>query len=248
MAIRLEFKADSKQAENSLYRMQRSVNKIDTNVQKTTKSLRGLATTAKLAASAFAAIYSVKALTRTADNFINIENRIALVTGRTKELRVAFVSLQAISRETRTSLTGTADLFSKIARSVEGAYNQEQLITTVKAIQQAIVISGSTAESADAAIVQLGQGLAAGALRGQELNSVMEQTQRVAKAIADSLGIGLGQLREIAQQGKLNSDVVMQAFLDQAEAINAEFAQLDATFGQSFLRLGEELGFIFSEF
>jgi len=249
MAIRLEFKSDSKQAQRDLNKMEKSVENLDKNVEKTTKTMDGLAKAATVAAIAFSAIYSVKNVTRVLDEFTNIENRIALVTGRTKELGKAFTDLQGVARKTRTSLTGTADLYSRIARSTkELGTSQRDLVTVTTAIQQAIVVSGASAESANAAIVQLGQGLAASALRGQELNSVMEQTPRVAQAIADSLGIGLGELREMAAVGKITSEVVLQAFLDQAVAINSEFKNLNATFGQGFLRVGEEIGFLVSQF
>ena len=249
MAIRLEFRSDSKQARKDINQLERSVESIDKQMRATSRTMEGFARAAKIAAIAFSGIYVGRKLARVSDEFINIENRIALVTGRTEELRKTFGSLQGISRKTRTDLTSTADLFNRLARSTKsiGVSNSEVLKAT-EAIQKAVTISGTTAESAAAALFQMGQGLAAGALRGQELNSVLEQIPRVAQAIADSLGVGVGELRAIAAEGGLTSKVLIDAFISQADVIQREFELLTVTYDQAFLRIGEEFKFIISEF
>jgi tape measure domain-containing protein len=249
MAVKLEFKSDSRKARSDLGKLERSVQGIDNNVGKAAKSMNTLASAAKVAAAAMAGILAVKSLAKVADEFTNIENRIALVTGRTNELNTTFVELQKSSLKARGGLTGMADLYNRLGRSTKslGVSNQE-LLQVTETIQKAIVISGAEAAAANAAIVQLGQGLAAGALRGQELNSVMEQTPRVASAIAAELGVGVGQLRKLAEQGKITSEVVVNAFKNQADVINDEFGQMDATVGQGFEQLGQNIKLVTREF
>lgn len=249
MAIRLEFKSNSKQAQRDLNQLEKSVEGIDQNVASATKSFNGMAKMAKIAGGALAGIFAAKKITGVVDQFTLIENRIALVTGRTQEMNTTFKELQEISFRARGSLEGIADLYNRLGRTTKrlGVSNDEVLEVT-ETIQKAITISGSSAESANAAIVQLGQGLAAGALRGQELNSVMEQTPRVASAIAAELGVGVGGLRKLAEQGKITSEVVVAAFQNQASVIDAEFNEVNATVGQGFSQVGASVAFVTREF
>lgn len=101
-------------------------------------------------------------------------------------------------------------------------------------MNKAFVVSGATATEASAAILQLGQGLASGVLRGEEFNSVMENGSRLAIALADSLGVDIGQLREMATQGKLTTDVVVNGLLKQGDAIGKEFENTVVTMGQAW--------------
>ena len=78
-------------------------------------------------------------------------------------------------------------------------------------VSKAVAISGASAQAADAALVQFGQALASGTLRGEELNSVMEQTPALAKAIAQGMGITVGQLRSVAAEGKITSQEIVKA-------------------------------------
>ncbi|HBX4817962.1 TPA: hypothetical protein MH328_26635, partial [Klebsiella pneumoniae] len=84
--------------------------------------------------------------------------------------------------------------------------------------------SGATAQEAENAIIQLSQGIASGVLRGEEFNSVSEQGSRLMVALADSMGVSIGQLRAMAAQGQLTTDVVVKGLLSQGDAIGKEFA------------------------
>jgi len=248
MAIRLEFKSNSKQAQKDIQRLERSVGGVDTEVSRAAKSFNGMAKAAKIAAGAFAGVFAVKQLAGVVDNFTLIENRIALVTGRTQEMVTTFAELQQISLKARGSLAGVADLYNRLGRTTKSlGVSNEEILQVTETIQKAITISGSSSQSAEAAIVQLGQGLAAGALRGQELNSVMEQTPRVAAAIAAELGVGIGELRKMAEQGKITSEVVVNAFKSQKDVIDEEFGAVDATVGQGFEQLGASIALVTRE-
>ncbi|MBC4707146.1 tape measure protein, partial [Klebsiella pneumoniae] len=85
-------------------------------------------------------------------------------------------------------------------------------------------VSGATAQEAENAIIQLSQGIASGVLRGEEFNSVSEQGSRLMVALADSMGVSIGQLRAMAAQGQLTTDVVVKGLLSQGDAIGKEFA------------------------
>ncbi|MCF4956444.1 tape measure protein, partial [Acinetobacter baumannii] len=106
---------------------------------------------------------------------------------------------------------------------------------------KAVAISGASAEAADAALVQFGQALASGTLRGEELNSVMEQTPALAKAIAKGMGITVGELRSVAAEGKITSQEIVKALKNVQDEVDALFAKTDITIGQSLTLLNNEI-------
>ncbi|HIH5333263.1 TPA: tape measure protein, partial [Acinetobacter baumannii] len=108
-------------------------------------------------------------------------------------------------------------------------------------VSKAVAISGASAAAADAALVQFGQALASGTLRGEELNSVMEQTPALAKAIAQGMGITVGELRTVAAEGKITSQEIVKALRNVEKDVDALFAKTDITIGQSMTLLNNEI-------
>ncbi|EKN4724148.1 tape measure protein [Yersinia enterocolitica] len=105
-----------------------------------------------------------------------------------------------------------------------------QITTT---ISKAMTISGATAAESEGALVQLSQALSSGVLRGQEFNSMSEQAPALMKGLSDSLGVSIGQLRAMAAEGKLTTDVLLTAFRDMAPTVEKEFANTMMTMSQS---------------
>jgi tape measure domain-containing protein len=159
-----------------------------------------------------------------------IADEATQIRGRVKAAKGDYQALLALAQETRTGLNSTVDLYTRMERSTRSQnISQERLLTVTKAINQAIKLSYATAGAGDAAITQLGQGLASGTLRGEELNSVIEQTPRLAEAIAAGMGKPLGALRDLAKQGKLTSSEVIKALENQAAALQSEYQAVPVT-------------------
>ena len=172
-----------------------------------------------------------------------IGSRIRLVVNSEAELAAVRKSLFDISQDTRTALSQTADLYSRVGRnSRDLALAQEDLLTITKAVNESIVISGGDAASAEAAIVQFGQALASGVLRGDELRSVMEQAPRLAEAIAVGMGKSIGELRTMGEAGALTAQAVVQALLSQSDAIDAEYGRIGMTVGQAMTTIDNAIG------
>ncbi len=95
-----------------------------------------------------------------------------------------------------------------------------------------MALSGTTTQEAQAAMLQLTQGLASGTLRGEELNSVLEQTPMIAQSIAKYMGVNTGEMRELASEGAITAGVVKSAMFAMADEINAKFEQMPMTWGQ----------------
>ena len=181
-----------------------------------------------------AAVGSASKIISVADSYKLIEGRLSLVTENTKELVSAQQSLFSVSQDTRQTYTDTADLYTRIAKSTQNLNKtQKENLTVIEGINKALIISGSSRESSNAALVQLGQGFASGTLRGEELNSVIEQTPRVSQAVADGMGVTIGELRNLGEQGKLTAEAVFDALLSQQKVLNEEFSKMPLTVGQS---------------
>lgn len=173
-----------------------------------------------------------------ADSYKTLEAKIKLATGEGVNFINGFGGVQDIANETFTSIEDTGELFARISRAgKEMNLAQQDVLSVTKTINEAIQLSGGSAESNQAAITQLIQGLQSGVVRGEEFNSIMEQSPRLARAMADGLGVTLGQLRAMAAEGKLTSDVVINAVQSQGEAIQSEFDAMPLTIGQSLTQL-----------
>jgi len=122
----------------------------------------------------------------------------------------------------------------QIAQAVKDAgVGQEVLLQTVETINKAVQLSGVNASSAQAALVQLTQGLGSGTLRGEELNSVLEQTGKLADVIARGMGITRSELRKYGEEGKITAEQVIKALQSQRAEVDREFATLPLTVGQA---------------
>ena len=183
----------------------------------------------------------IKDLAATADAYQTLSARIKLVTGDGAAFADALSGVQRVALATRSDLTETANLFAKLSEAGRSlGVSQAEALRLTETVNQAIQLSGGSAESAKAAITQLVQGLQSGVLRGDEFNSVMEQSPRLAKALADGLGVTTGELRKMAEAGQLSSASVIEALRGQGAAVEAQFRQLPATVGGALQNLSSQ--------
>ena len=185
----------------------------------------------------------VQELIQIADAWNMMSARLKLATAGQHEYAVAQAQLFAIAQRIGVPLQETATLYGKLQQAVRmlGGEQQEALALT-ESISQALRISGASATEAQSALLQFGQALSAGVLRGEEFNSVVENSPRLAKALADGLNVPIGRLRKMAEEGRLTADVVVGALLGQKDRLAAEYAQLPATVSQAFERLRNAFG------
>lgn len=185
---------------------------------------------------------SARELIAMADASTTVASRLALVTSSTAELIDVQRRLFQVAQSSRVSYTDLVVTYAQVARATkELGVSQRDLLDVTKTISQAVTISGGSAQSAQAALVQLAQGFASGALRGEELNSIMEQTPRLAQAIADGLGVSVGKLRELGGAGELTADKVLGALKKSAGSVQVEFDKMATTVEQSITRLGNSM-------
>lgn len=210
---------------------------VENQAKKTDKGVSGLTDSFFSFKGVIASVVStalIGNLIKMSDTFTNIESKLKLATKSTNEYAKAQAELFKIAQESRVSFSDTVDLYSKLSISTESLkISQERLLKVTELIGKAGIIGGGSKESINAALVQLGQGFASGTLRGEELNSVMEQTPRLARAIAEGMGVTVGELRKLGEQGMITAEKVVKALESQSNSINNEFSQIQTTIGQS---------------
>lgn len=224
------FQGNARAATSAGEAMQRSHRAVGEGVQSISTQLERVQG-AYLALQGGGALGSmIKDAVQTADAFKTLSARIKLVTGDNEAFETALAGVQRVAMSTRSDLEATGTLFTKLATAgKELGLSQAQALALTETINQAIQITGGSADSSKAAITQLTQGLQSGTLRGDEFNSVMEQAPRLAQALAAGLGVGTGELRAMAEQGRLTSEAVVTALRGQTDAIATEFGKIPPT-------------------
>ncbi|EBG0168862.1 tape measure protein [Salmonella enterica subsp. enterica] len=199
-------------------------------------------------ATSLMAILSVQQVSQYADAWTTLNNKLANAIRPSEQLVDVTERVFNITQQTRGSLDATASLYARLERATrEYGTSADDLAKLTTIINQGFVVSGATAQEAENAIIQLSQGLASGALRGEEFNSVNEQGNRLIFALADSMGVGIGQMRQMAAAGKLTTDVVVNGLLSQGVTIGNEFANTTTTISQALQVAGNNITKFFGE-
>ncbi|HDL8483555.1 TPA: tape measure protein [Yersinia enterocolitica] len=218
------------QVSGRLDKLERNFDSTSKSANNTEKSFFSLSKVA----GALTTALSVKAIADYAESWTVLNNKLvnAIKTGET----IAEVNQRVfdIAQNSRSSLDTIATLYSRLERAIRSTgMSGAELGDITSTISKAMTISGATASESAGALVQLSQALASGVLRGQEFNSMSEQAPALMKGLADSLGVNIGQLRAMAAEGKLTTNVLITAFKQMAPSVEAEFAKTTATIGQS---------------
>lgn len=227
----------SRKASTVLGEMEKQSGKADASLSKLERQAASTGSTfgtlSRVAAAVTAAL-SFREVMSYADAWTTLNNKLANAVRANETLADVTERVFQITQDTRSSLNGTATLYARLERATR-SYNTSagDLAKLTTIINQGFVVSGATAQEAENAIIQLSQGLASGVLRGEEFNSVNEQGNRLIVALADSMKVSVGQMRAMAAQGKLTTDVVVNGLLSQGDEIGKEFAKTTMTIGQA---------------
>nr|DAK08252.1 MAG TPA: Tail tape measure [Bacteriophage sp.] len=173
-----------------------------------------------------------------ADTFIQIMARLNTVADGTKAGQELQDSLMAAANRSRSGFSEMADSVAKLRSQAGEAFkNNDEAIAFAEQLNKLYKLGGASLEQQKAGTLQITQALASGVLRGDEFNSMMENAPLVAQKLAQHLGVGVGQLREMAKDGQLTGDALKNALLGSAVATNEEFARLPMTFGDMITQI-----------
>lgn len=176
---------------------------------------------------------AVDRIIKYADAWQTVTNKITNYTREGTSLVALQEQLFKVSQDTATPINAIATLYARLEPATRGVIKtQDELIKTTETISKAFAVSGATAAESSNAIVQLGQALGAGALRSEEFNSVNEQAPRIMEGIAKSMGVARGELKSLAEQGKITTAVMVKAFAEMSGSVSDEFSNMVFTFEQ----------------
>jgi len=226
---------------------------LNGDLQRTNASLDAIRNSVSRISSTFLGLSAVigtalatSTLSRYSDAITNMDTKLKLITGSASEMRNALSSVENIAVSSRVPLSTVADLYTRIARSSSTlGVSQRQVAVVTQTIAQAVAMSGASQEGA-AAIMQLGQALGSGRFQGDELRSVTENAQDLARTIADGLGVSIGMMREMGTQGLLSAKAVFDALYSQANNVSKRYGQVQVTFEQAMNNIGNSILILFS--
>jgi len=183
---------------------------------------------------------------RTAQAFIGLSDTMTQTTARLDRMNDGLQTTAQLqdmiyqaAQRSRGAYQETVDLVGKLGTLAGDAFSSNaELVAFAEQINKQFALAGTSTQGAQAAMLQLTQAMSSGVLRGEELNSILEQAPTIAQAIAKYMGVTTGEMRELASQGKITSQVVKNALFAAAEETNAAFEKIPLTFGQAWTMAG----------
>lgn len=175
----------------------------------------------------------LKALTGLSDKLTSTTARLSFMVDDGGSVDALEQKIMASAQRSRSYYLDTASAIASMGSNAGRAFgNNDELIGFMELINKSFVIGGASAEGQSAAMLQLTQAMAAGALRGEELNSILENAPSIARAIESYMGIAEGSIKQYAEQGLVTAEVVKNAMFASADEINAKFESMPMTWGQ----------------
>ena len=195
------------------------------------------------------AAFGVRELVQAGDTFVNLQNRMGALTGTAEGTADAMAHMKRIALESRSDFDAVGDLFAKITFATkEMGLSQQEVADATQTVANTFIISGASAIEAANASRQLAQGLASGTLRGDELNSVMEQNSALAELLAQGLGVSTGKLREMGAAGKITAENILPTLIAATDSTSATVADMNVTIAQAITNLKTQFTTLVGDF
>jgi tape measure domain-containing protein len=217
---------------------------LDRSTTALASSFNGL----KTAAAAFVGVVASKATIDFIDTIQTMDNRLKLVTKSQGELNTTFNDLFTVAQKTRSPLTETVDLYSKLSQNQSvSRQTTDDLKKVTEAFTTSLAISGTSGQAAAGAITQFSQAMASGKLQGDEFRSMAEANPKLLAVISEQTGIAREELKKLASDGFLTAEIASIALKQALPDLQKEMANTDITVRQAitgmtneFQRLGRE--------
>lgn len=198
-----------------------------------TSAADGLLGKVKGIVATLAAGAGAKALLGLSDKLTSTTARLSFLVDDGGSVDELEQKIMASAQRSRAAYLDTASAIASMGANAGRAFeSNDELIAFMEQVNKQFVIGGATAEGQSAAMLQLTQAMAAGALRGEELNSILENAPGIARAIESYMGVAEGSIKSYAEEGLITADVVKNAMFASADEINAKFESMPLTWGQ----------------
>jgi tape measure domain-containing protein len=233
---------DSRNAERNARNIANELQNIERNGNYATRSMDSMSVATRSLVGYMGGLVTIGAAVNKMDAWTGLQNRLKLVTDSQAELTTAMNDTFAIAQKTASSWDSVAMVYQRFADNADRlGISMKQTAALTETVSKAISVSGGSAASAEAALMQFGQALASGVLRGEEFNSIAEQAPGLLKAIAFGLDTNVGSLRAMAADGKITGDILVESLSKAKPYIDDLFNKTDFTISQSFTKLSNEV-------
>lgn len=208
--------------------------KFNNSIREGNNSANGLLSTIKKIAVAAGGIVGINKVQNISDKLASTKARLNLLVDDGGSVDVLEQKIMASAQRSRSVYFDTASAVAKLGLNAGNAFNGDmnQVIAFMEQVNKQFVIGGATAQEQSNAMIQLTQAMAAGALRGEELNSILDGAPGIARAIEKYMGIAEGSIKTVAQEGKVTAEVVKNAMFAMADETNAKFDSMPKTWAQ----------------
>lgn len=208
--------------------------KFNNSIRGGSNSANGLLSTIKKIAIAAGGIAGINKVLNISDELASTKARLNLLVDDGGSVDVLEQKIMASAQRSRSAYFDTASAVAKLGLNAGNAFNgdMDQVIAFMEQVNKQFVIGGATAQEQSNAMIQLTQAMAAGALRGEELNSILDGAPGIARAIEKYMGIAEGSIKTVAQEGKVTAEVVKNAMFAMADETNAKFDSMPKTWAQ----------------
>lgn len=208
--------------------------KFNNSIRGGSNSANGLLSTIKKIAVAAGGIAGINKVLNISDELASTKARLNLLVDDGGSVDVLKQKIMASAQRSRSAYFDTASAVAKLGLNAGNAFNgdMDQVIAFMEQVNKQFVIGGATAQEQSNAMIQLTQAMAAGALRGEELNSILDGAPGIARAIEKYMGIAEGSIKTVAQEGKVTAEVVKNAMFAMADETNAKFDSMPKTWAQ----------------
>lgn len=238
----LRITIDSRNAERNARNVANELQNIERNGDHASRSMDSMSVATRQLAGYMAGVVTVGAAISKMDAYTGMQNRLKLVTQSQEQLNLAMSDTFVIAQKSYQSWDSVIQVYQRFSDNAKTLnIDMTKTAELTETVSKAVAISGASTQAAEAALTQFGQALASGVLRGEELNSILEQTPALAKAIAQGMGITVGQLRSVAAEGKITGEVLVDALTKSKKSVDELFAKTDVTIGQSLTLLSNEV-------
>lgn len=227
--------ADIQEANRALRQTEQIQDDVTQSMREGGSAADGLWGKIKGFVAAYAGWELVRQTVAWSDEMTGLQARLDLINDGTRTTSELMNEVYFAAQRSHASLQSTATIVARIGNNAREAFSSnDELIAFAEQLQKQFTISGAGAQEAEYALIQLSQGLAAGALRGEELNSVFEQAPTVIRTIADYMNVPVGQIRALAAEGKITADIVKNAMFAATDATNEQFNNMPLTFSAAW--------------
>ncbi len=208
--------------------------KFNNSIHGGNNAANGLLSTIKKVAVAAGGIAGINKVLNISDELASTKARLNLLVDDGGSVEELEKKIMASAQRSRSVYFDTASAVAKLGLNAGNAFNGDmnQVIAFMEQVNKQFVIGGATAQEQSNAMIQLTQAMAAGALRGEELNSILDGAPGIARAIEKYMGIAEGSIKTVAQEGKVTAEVVKNAMFAMADETNAKFDSMPKTWAQ----------------